>query len=63
MSGKPASVGKREVDAIIKAARQQGATRVELRWDNASAIIHLADSNDAPIAADANEWLEDDDAH
>jgi hypothetical protein len=63
MSGKPAFIRKREAQSLIKAAKQQGARRVEFRWDNAFAIIHLADSNDTPIAADANEWLEDDDTH
>ena len=45
MSGKPALVRKREAVNVIKAAKQQGATRVEICWGNAKAVVHLREAS------------------
>ena len=53
MSGKPALVRKRDAVNVIKAAKQQGATRVEICWGNAKAVVHLReDEQQKPIEAD-----------
>ena len=39
----PSLVRKREAVNVIKAAKQQGATKVEFCWGNAKAVVHLKD--------------------
>jgi hypothetical protein len=57
MSGKPAFVRKREAANVIKAAQQQGATKVEISWGSAKAVVHLSKSDEADNASlDKNEW-------
>jgi len=63
MSGRPALVRKREAVNVIKAAKQQGASRVEICWGNAKAVVHLREDDQKPVVEDANEWLESDDTH
>ena len=56
MSGKPAIVRKREAVNVIKAARQQGATKVEICWGSAKAVVHLRE--DEPKPAEAREEID-----
>jgi hypothetical protein len=52
MSGKPALVRKREAVNVIKAAKQQGAKRVEFSWGNAKAVVHLGEDDQKPVEPD-----------
>jgi hypothetical protein len=62
VSGKPAEFRQRELNQALKAARRIGANRVELNLSSgASIVIPLVPDDDKP--AEANEWLESDDAH
>jgi hypothetical protein len=49
VSGKPALVRKREVISVIKAAKQEGAHAVEVRWGSAYAIVHLCEPDQKPV--------------
>jgi hypothetical protein len=60
MSGRPAVIRQRDSKQIINAAKKAGAKSVEFRYGEVTAIIRLAESSDAPIAPDANEWAVDD---
>ena len=60
MSGPPAKFREREGKKVIEVAKKAGAKSVEFRYGEVTAIIRLAESADAPIAPDANEWTVDD---
>ena len=48
MSGRPAAIRQREVEQIIRAAKKQGVSLVEVRIGEVSVIVHLADEK--PVA-------------
>ena len=52
MSGRPALVRERDTKAVIRAAKKEGATKVEIRWGNASAVIHLGEQDQKPVEPD-----------
>ena len=49
MAGRPAEIRQRDVDTIIRAAKKQGATEVELRIRGVPVIIHL-DKEESSVA-------------
>ena len=62
MSGRPALIRSRDVKAVIRAARMEGVKEVTVKVGAGSVVIPLV-PDDKPVAQDANEWLEGDDAH
>jgi hypothetical protein len=45
-------VRERDTKAVIRAAKKEGATKVEIRWGNASAVIHLGEQDQKPVEPD-----------
>ena len=62
MSGRPALARSRDIKACIQAARKSGLKRLIVKVGAAEVVFPLC-PDDKPIEADANEWLEGDDAH
>ena len=73
MGNKPVRVRQRELETVIRGARNQGAKSIELRiGKEASVVIPLVDGDQKPIVGndqigpdvgDTNEWLTGNDTH
>jgi len=50
MAGRPAEIRQRDVDNIIRAAKKQGASQVEVRIRGVPVIIHLSTNDDKSVA-------------
>ena len=62
MSGRPANIRQRDLKQTLMAALKAGARQVQVNLPGGTSIvIPLVPDDDKP--AEANEWLESDDAH
>jgi len=59
MSNMPALFREREGKKVLEVAKKAGAKLVEFRFGGVTAIIHLTESAEMPVA-NTNEWLTDD---
>jgi hypothetical protein len=50
MAGRPAEIRQRDVNNIIRAAKKQGATEVEIRIRGVPVIIHLSTNDEKSVA-------------
>ena len=53
MGNKPSRVRQREVELMIRGARNEGCKQIEIRWGtDASVIIPLVEDDAKPVEAD-----------